>query len=62
MIQQDMFEQYVEDRRKEFWTNFYKEKLEEVKSYRKKNEPDMDFSLKHFKAIPFYDVINNKTK
>ena len=62
-MQTELFEKYLEDRRNEYWTNFYQQKLEEVRANKIKSiNTDVDVSIRTGKEVPIMDLINNFKK
>ncbi len=62
-MQTELFEKYLEDRRNDYWNNFYKQKLEEVRANKIKSiNTDVDVSMQTGKEVPIMNLINKFKK
>jgi hypothetical protein len=62
-MQTELFEKYLEDRRNDYWDNFYKQKLEEVRANKIKSiNTDVDVSMQTGKEVPIMNLINKFKK
>lgn len=62
-MQTELFEKYLEDRRNDYWNNFYKQKLEEVRANKIKSiNTDVDVSMRTGKEVPIMNLINKFKK